>query len=34
MFEGLVVGKVVGKGVDGYKDALALIADKLGTADA
>jgi len=34
VFEGLVVGKVVGKGIDGYKDALALIADKLGTADA
>ena len=34
VFKGLVVGKVVGKGIDGYKDALALIADKLGTADA
>lgn len=34
VFEGLVIGKVVGKGVDGYKDALALIADKLGTAGA
>ena len=34
VFDGLVVGKVAGKGVDGYKDALALIAGKLGTADA
>ena len=34
VFEGMVVGKVSGKGIDGYKDALALIADKLGTNDA
>lgn len=34
VFEGMVVGKVAGKGIDGYKDALALLADKLGTAGA
>jgi 3-dehydroquinate dehydratase II len=31
VFEGLMAGRVVGKGIDGYKDALALIADRLGT---
>ncbi len=30
VFEGMVAGKVTGKGIDGYKDALALIADRLG----
>jgi len=34
VFEGQVVGKVVGKGIDGYRDALAMMADKLGTAGA
>lgn len=34
VFEGLVTGKVAGKGVEGYREALTLIADKLGTNDA
>ena len=32
VFEGLMAGRVVGKGIDGYKDALAMMADRLGTA--
>ncbi|HTU15911.1 MAG TPA: type II 3-dehydroquinate dehydratase [Solirubrobacterales bacterium] len=34
VFEGLVIGKVAGKGIDGYKDALDMIAAELGIADA
>lgn len=33
VFDGLVIGKVAGKGIDGYKDALDLVAAKLGTDD-
>jgi 3-dehydroquinate dehydratase-2 len=34
VFDGLTIAKISGKGPDGYKDAIALIADRLGTADA
>jgi 3-dehydroquinate dehydratase-2 len=30
VFDGLVLAKVAGKGPDGYRDALAVLADKLG----
>jgi 3-dehydroquinate dehydratase II len=30
VFDGLVIGKVAGKGIDGYRDALALLAAELG----
>jgi 3-dehydroquinate dehydratase II len=32
VFDGLVLAKVSGKGPDGYRDALRLLAQKLGTA--
>ncbi|MGB7587651.1 MAG: type II 3-dehydroquinate dehydratase [Solirubrobacterales bacterium] len=32
VFDGLVVGKVAGKGPDGYRDALAMLARELGIA--
>lgn len=32
VFEGLVTGKVTGKGIEGYKEALGLIAVELGLA--
>jgi 3-dehydroquinate dehydratase-2 len=31
VFDGLVLSKVAGKGPDGYRDALAVLAGKLGT---
>ena len=31
VFDGLVLAKVAGKGPDGYRDALAVLAGKLGT---
>lgn len=31
VFDGLVLAKVAGKGPDGYRDALALVARELGT---
>jgi 3-dehydroquinate dehydratase-2 len=30
VFDGLVIGKVAGKGADGYREALALLAAELG----
>ena len=32
VFDGLVLSKVSGKGADGYRDALEILAGKLGTA--
>ena len=32
VFDGLVLAKICGKGPDGYREALALLADKLGVA--
>jgi 3-dehydroquinate dehydratase II len=32
VFDGLVLAKISGKGPDGYRDALELLAQKLGTA--
>jgi 3-dehydroquinate dehydratase-2 len=32
VFDGLVLAKVAGKGPDGYRDALAILAGKLGAA--
>jgi len=34
VFDGLVLDKVSGKGLDGYRDALAALADRLGVAGA
>ncbi|MEA2341432.1 MAG: 3-dehydroquinate dehydratase [Solirubrobacteraceae bacterium] len=31
VFEGLVVGRVAGKGVDGYREALQMLKDELST---
>jgi 3-dehydroquinate dehydratase-2 len=33
VFDGLVLAKVAGKGPEGYRDALAALADELGVAD-
>jgi 3-dehydroquinate dehydratase-2 len=33
VFDGLVLAKIAGRGVEGYRDALALIADRLGAED-
>jgi 3-dehydroquinate dehydratase-2 len=30
VFDGLVIGKVTGRGIDGYREALALLAAELG----
>jgi len=34
VFDGLVLAKICGKGPDGYRDALALLAAELGTSSA
>jgi 3-dehydroquinate dehydratase-2 len=33
VFDGLVLSKVSGKGPDGYRDALEILAAKLGTSE-
>jgi hypothetical protein len=31
VFDGLVEGKISGKGIDGYREALEMVAGRLGT---